>query len=68
VEFFFHGGPNAWSMSSPDVRSLADLNDFVSSPEGLRLVAAFTRIKNAHLRCRIMALVQEMASDRELGE
>jgi transcriptional regulator with XRE-family HTH domain len=67
VEFFFDGAPNASSMSSSDVSSLADLNDFVSSPEGLRLVAAFTRIENAHLRRRIMALVREMASDREPG-
>lgn len=67
VDFFFDGAPNASSMSNSDVSSLADLNDFVSSPEGLRLVAAFTRIENAHLRRRIMALVQEMASDRELG-
>jgi transcriptional regulator with XRE-family HTH domain len=67
VEFFFEGAPDALSMSKSDVRTLADMNDFVSSSEGLRLVAAFTRIENAHLRRRIVGLVQEMASDRELG-
>jgi hypothetical protein len=67
VEFFFEGAPDALSMSKSDVRTLADMNDFVSSSEGLRLVAAFTRIENAYLRRRIVGLVQEMASDRELG-
>jgi transcriptional regulator with XRE-family HTH domain len=67
VEFFFEGMPDTSSMSKADVSSLADMNDFFSSSEGLRLVAAFTRIENADLRRRIVALVQEIAIDPELG-
>jgi transcriptional regulator with XRE-family HTH domain len=67
VEFFFEGVPDTSSMSKSDVSSLADMNDFISSADGLRLVSAFTRIQNADLRRRIVALVQEIAADPELG-
>jgi hypothetical protein len=49
------------SVSETDIRWLADMNDFVSSSEGLRLVAAFTRIENGLLQRRIVDLVQEIA-------
>jgi transcriptional regulator with XRE-family HTH domain len=67
AEFFFEGMPNASSMSKSDFSSLADMNDFISSADGLRLVSAFTRIQNADLRRRIVALVQGIAADPELG-
>jgi transcriptional regulator with XRE-family HTH domain len=62
VEFLFEGMPDA-SLSKSEGRSLADINDFVSSADGLRLVAAFTHIKNADVRRRIVGLVQEIADD-----
>jgi transcriptional regulator with XRE-family HTH domain len=65
VEFFFEGVDTSMSMS--DVRSLTNVNDFISSSEGLRLFAAFRRIENAHLRRQIVALVQEIAAERGLG-
>jgi hypothetical protein len=67
VDFFFEGLPDASSMSKSDVSSLANVNDFISSPDGLKLVTAFTRIENANLRRRIVSLVQEIAADPELG-
>jgi transcriptional regulator with XRE-family HTH domain len=63
VAFFFEGVQDASAMRGPDVLSLAYMNDFVSSPDGLRLITAFTRIKNAALRRRIVNLVQEIAGD-----
>ena len=63
VEFFFEAVPDASSMSRSDVRSLAVMNDFVSSADGLRLVEAFMRIENADLRRRIVGLVQGIAGD-----
>jgi transcriptional regulator with XRE-family HTH domain len=65
VEFFFDGVPTSSFVSEPDVRSVAALNEFVSSSEGLRLVAAFTRIENAHLRRRIVGLVEGIADHRQ---
>jgi transcriptional regulator with XRE-family HTH domain len=68
VQFFFEGVPGAtFELSGSDVRSLTCVNDFVSSSEGLRLVAAFSRIENAHLRRQIVDLVQEIASDHQNG-
>jgi transcriptional regulator with XRE-family HTH domain len=61
VAFFFEGVVDSTSVSETDVRWLADMNDFVSSSEGLRLVAAFTRIENGLLQRRIVDLVQEIA-------
>jgi len=42
---------------------MAQINDFVSDSEGLRLIRAFMRIDNATLRRRIAMLVQEIAGD-----
>jgi transcriptional regulator with XRE-family HTH domain len=63
VEFFFEGVPDAFSMSKSDISSLANMNDFVSSTDGLKLVAAFTRIESAALRRRIVSLVQGIADE-----
>jgi transcriptional regulator with XRE-family HTH domain len=65
VEFFFEGIPDTVQMSKSDIRSLADMNDFISSPDGLRLVTAFMRIENTDLRRLIVGLVQVV--DSELG-
>ena len=61
LEFFFEGAPNA---SAPhDSLSMAQIDDFVSDPDGLRLFDAFMRIDNATLRLRIVMLLQEIAGD-----
>ena len=41
---------------------MAQIDDFVSDSDGLRLIGAFMRI-NAALRRRIVMLVQEIAGD-----
>ena len=65
VAFFFEGAPNASAPhgSNGSALSMAQINDFVSDSDGLRLIRAFMRIDNATLRRRIAMLVQEIAGD-----
>ena len=65
VEFFFEGAPNASAPHGSNKSELwmAQIDDFVSNPDGLRLIGAFMRIDNAALRRRIVMLVQEIAGD-----
>ena len=65
VAFFFEGMPNALAPhdSSGSALSMAQIDDFISDLDGLRLIRAFMRIDNAALRRRIVMLVQEIAGD-----
>ena len=65
VAFFFEGAPNALAPhgSNGSALSMAEIDDFVSDLDGLRLMRAFMRIDNADLRRRIVMLVQEIAGD-----
>jgi len=65
VEFFFEGAPNASAPhgSNGSTLSMAQIDDFISDLDGLRLIRAFMRIDNAALRRRIVMLVQEIAGD-----
>jgi transcriptional regulator with XRE-family HTH domain len=65
VAFFFEGAPNASAPhgSNGSALSMAQIDDFVSDLNGLRLIKAFTRIDNAAVRRRIVMLVQEIAGD-----
>jgi transcriptional regulator with XRE-family HTH domain len=65
VEFFFEGAPTASAPhgSNRSALSMADIDDFVSNSDGLRLIGAFMRVDNAALRRRIVMLVQEIAGD-----
>jgi transcriptional regulator with XRE-family HTH domain len=63
IAFFFEGTPNASAPHGPHGRelSIAQIDDFVSDPNGLKLIGAFMRIANAQLRRSIVMLVQEIA-------
>jgi transcriptional regulator with XRE-family HTH domain len=63
VEFFFEGAPTASAPhgSNRSALSMADIDDFVSNSDGLKLIGAFMRIDNAAVRRRIVMLVQEIA-------
>ena len=65
VAFFFENAPNASGPcgSRGSALSIAQIDDFVSDSNGLRLIGAFMRIENAHLRSKIGMLVQEIAGD-----
>jgi transcriptional regulator with XRE-family HTH domain len=64
IAFFYENASDgsALNTSEQGTRSQALIDDFVSSPEGLKLVQSFTRIESAMVRRRIVALVQEVAS------
>jgi transcriptional regulator with XRE-family HTH domain len=65
VEFFFEGAPNALAphSSNESALSMAQIDDFVSDSDGLRLIRAFMRIDSTALRRRIAMLVQEIVGD-----
>jgi transcriptional regulator with XRE-family HTH domain len=65
VAFFFEGAPNASAPhgSHGSALSIAQIDNFVSDSNGLRLIGAFMRIDNVDLRRRIVMLVQEIAGD-----
>ena len=65
VAFFFDGLPNASAPhgSNESALSMAQIDNFVSDLDGLRLIGAFMRIDNAALRRRIVTLVREIAGD-----
>jgi transcriptional regulator with XRE-family HTH domain len=64
VEFFFEGAPNASEPhGSGSALSVAQIDDFISNSDGLRLIGAFMRIDNATVRRRNLMLVQEIAGD-----
>jgi transcriptional regulator with XRE-family HTH domain len=66
VVFFFDGAPHVDSMPLPAefVERLAPcyVTDFLSTSDGLSLIEAFMRLRNAKLRRRVVKLVQEMAA------
>jgi transcriptional regulator with XRE-family HTH domain len=63
VSFFFEGAPNPPGKAGiqGEAPSPAYVTDFLASSEGLALTRAFTRIKSAKLRRRIVDLVEEIA-------
>src|SRR5215813_12027550 len=65
VAFFVEGAANALAPhgSNGSALSMAEIDDFVSDSDGLRLIRAFMRIDNATLRRTIAMLVQEIAGD-----
>jgi transcriptional regulator with XRE-family HTH domain len=67
VSFFFED--TAVSASAPHEPDYfqAQIAEFVSSPEGLRLIAAFERIKSAALRREIVSFVKTIGSESRGG-
>jgi transcriptional regulator with XRE-family HTH domain len=65
IAFFFEGTPKASAPRGPrgSALSIAQIDDFVASSEGLRLIGAFMRVHNADLRRKIVMLVQKIAGD-----
>jgi transcriptional regulator with XRE-family HTH domain len=64
VEFFFDGAPGRPKMDG-NAPSAAYVSDFITSPDGIPLIKAFTRLKDANLRRCIVKLVEEIANDDE---
>ena len=62
VAFFFEGAPNVGHGNSgySEADSPAYVSDFLTTSDGLALIRSFTRIKDAKLRRRIVALVAQI--------
>jgi transcriptional regulator with XRE-family HTH domain len=65
IQFFFEGAPSVPEAipAMGTAPSPAYVADFFADSDGLRFVKAFMHIQNTKLRHRIVALVQEIASD-----
>jgi len=70
VAFFFEGAPQAVGLpksTEAEVESPDYVRDFLSTSDGLALVKAFTRIRNARLRHAIVALVEQVVSEPDVA-
>jgi transcriptional regulator with XRE-family HTH domain len=65
VAYFFEGllDPTSASASDSDERAQQFMHDFLMTPEGLELAAAFPKIKRGRLRRRLLDLVRSMVDD-----
>ena len=62
-DFFFEGAPRIGEKMHADAPSSTYVREFVSTTDGLALMGAFTRIKNAQLRRCIVRLVEAISQD-----
>ena len=67
VHFFFEGGPQSakGGQALGDSPSPAYVTDFLTTADGLALVKAFVRIKDASLRRSIVRMVQAITGENE---
>ncbi len=73
VEFFYEGAPqlDPAGVGPPSGDGLAEqptptyVSDFLSTADGLHLMRAFVRVKDAKVRKRIVDLVEALTSDDE---
>src|SRR3981081_2912612 len=67
VAFFFEGAPTLHPQPDGmrEAPSPAYVSDFLATSEGLALIKAFTRVKEAKLRRRIVNLVEQIVDSDE---
>ena len=71
VAFFFEGAPNVPPLGDgmkdgmKEAPSPAYVSDFLATSEGLALIKAFMRVKEAKLRRRIVDLVEEISGGKD---
>jgi transcriptional regulator with XRE-family HTH domain len=65
IDYFYDGLTNDKGKGFADVSSPPYVAAFISTPEGLQLMRAFTRIKSAKLRRGIVQLITTIASEEE---
>jgi transcriptional regulator with XRE-family HTH domain len=71
VAFFFEGAPRALGLPEPSEAGAevpAYVSDFLATSDGVALVRAFTRIRDAKVRRAIVALVQQVVSEPDAAE
>lgn len=64
VSFFFEGVPSAVDAASANKSSqnMDYVTDFIATHEGLAMARAFSKIKDARLKRRLVALVEQLTS------
>jgi transcriptional regulator with XRE-family HTH domain len=64
VSFFFEGVPSAVDAASANKSSqnMDYVTDFIATHEGLAMARAFCKIKDARLKRRLVALVEQLTS------
>jgi transcriptional regulator with XRE-family HTH domain len=67
VHFFFEGGPQAGKSGQGlgESPSPAYVTDFLTTSDGLALVKAFVKIKDASLRRSIVRMVEAITADHD---
>ena len=63
VAFFYEGAPAPQALPSDAAASPPEVADFLASAEGLHLMRAFVRLKDARVRRRIVDLIAALADD-----
>jgi transcriptional regulator with XRE-family HTH domain len=68
--FFFEGAPRARGLPESTEAAAevpAYVSDFLATSDGVALVRAFTRIRDAKVRRAIVALVQQVVSEPDIA-
>ena len=63
IEFLFDGAPGG-SMKDINPLTFDYVSDFVASPDGLALLKAFTQLKDAAMRRRVLNLVEQISQQQ----
>jgi transcriptional regulator with XRE-family HTH domain len=63
--FFFEGAPGLGGGEFPDAPSAGYISDFLATSEGLTLIKAFMKIKDATLRRTIVNFVAQIEASQE---
>jgi hypothetical protein len=70
LRYLFERAPRALVLPEPpeaDAESPGYVSDFLATSDGMALVKAFTRIRDAKLRRAIVALVQQVVSEPDIA-
>jgi transcriptional regulator with XRE-family HTH domain len=68
ISYFYEGlGDPATAESAPNPGDRQSVHDFLLTPEGMELAAAFPRIKRPRVRRRILDLARALAEEDEDG-
>ncbi len=65
VNFFFEGALGTAPEAFAEGDQTPLVNDFINSPEGVSLAAAFSRIRDSRVRRRVLELVRTLGEDND---
>ncbi|HEY7382943.1 MAG TPA: helix-turn-helix transcriptional regulator [Beijerinckiaceae bacterium] len=68
VEFFYEGAPALGGKASASELPASYGSEFLSTPEGVQLMKAFTRIRNERIRRRVIDLLLALGESEQGGD